>query len=288
MVGYLSYDPIVTIDLGLLSVSPHGIMTAVGVLVGARILLPWVQRAGLDVDAVVDVVTKSVLAAIVGARVAYVVNHLDRYADAPADILKVWEGGLSLLGGLAAAAVVGGIVARRHGLPVICLLDLAVPAIAVGIAVGRIGDLVIADHLGKPTDFFLGYVCPSGDTGSPCVAAVGEAVHHTALYDMVAAALIAVVLFRLRRRVLPTGAVALSFGLLYGAARFVEGFYRIDVTHGTGLNGSQWTALVVGVASAVGLALLARRQRSRQDAASLRTELDVRGGAREEPARGSR
>lgn len=261
-IAYLSYDPIVSIDIGPLSVSPHGIMTAVGVLVGARLLLPQVRRAGLDVDAVVDVITKAVFSAIVGARLAYALNHFDRYAQDPVDIVKVWEGGLSLLGGLVAAGVVGAITARRRGLPVVRLLDLAVPAIAVGIAVGRIGDLVIADHLGKPTEFFLGYVCPPTKTGSPCIAEVGEAVHQTALYDMAAAALVAAVLFRLRRRPLPTGALALTFGLAYGVARFVEGFYRIDITHGTGLNGSQWTALVVAIASAAGLTVLSRRARA--------------------------
>jgi phosphatidylglycerol:prolipoprotein diacylglycerol transferase len=267
MLAYLSYDPIVSIDVGPLSVSPHGIMTAVAVLVGARLLLPQVRRAGLDADAVVDVVTKAVFAAIIGARLAYVFNHFDSYAGRPLDIARVWEGGLSLLGGLAAAGAVGAVVARRRGLPVVRLLDLAVPAIAVGIAVGRIGDLVIADHLGKPTDFFLGYVCPTADTGSPCVAAVGEAVHQTALYDMAAAALIGIVLFRLRRRQLRQGTLALTFGLLYGAARFVEGFYRIDVTHGTGLNGSQWTALAVAVASAVTLTIVSRRSTPGSDAA---------------------
>lgn len=263
MLAYLSYDPIVSIDVGPLSVSPHGIMTAVGLLVGVQIFLPAVRRAGADTDAVFDVLTKAVFAAIVGARLAYVANHFDRYASAPLDALKAWEGGLSLLGGLVFAVIVGAIVARRHHLPVIRLLDLAVPAIAVGIAVGRIGDLIIADHLGKPTEFFLGYTCPDADTGSPCVAEVGEAVHQTALYDLGAVALIALVLFRLRRRGLPSGALALSFGVLYGAARFVEGFYRIDITHGTALNGSQWTALTVGIASAVGLIELRRRTRHR-------------------------
>ena len=264
-VAYLSYDPIVSIDVGPLSVSPHGIMTAVGVLVGVRILLPQVRLAGLDVDAVVDVLTKAVFAAIIGARLAYVANHAPRYIEDPVDIVKAWEGGLSLLGGLAAAGIVGVIVARRHGLPVRQLLDLAVPGIALGIAVGRIGDLIIADHLGKPTEFALGYTCPATDTGSRCVADVGAAVHQTALYDLVAAAAIAVVLLALRRRRLPTGALALSFGLLYGAARFIEGFFRIDVTHGTGLNGSQWTSLSVAVACAATLTVLWRRRHEHTD-----------------------
>ena len=48
---------------------------------------------------------------------------------------------------------------------------------------------------------------------------------------------------------------------LYALARFVEGFARIDVTHGTGLKGSQWTSLVVGLAVLVGL--VGRRELAR-------------------------
>ena len=260
MIAYLVYEPLLRIHIGPLAISPHGIMTAVGVLVGMRILLPAAAKAGIDTNAVVDVVTKAVLAAMVGARLAYVLNHLDSYRDDPLEALKLWQGGLSLLGGLVAAGLVGIWSARRSALPVRQLVDLAAPGLAVGIAVGRIGDLIIADHLGKPTDFALGYVCPAVKTGSPCIAAVGEAVHQTALYDLAAAAAIAGVLFALRHRPLPPGALGLIFVVLYGLARFAEGFFRIDVTHGTGLNGSQWTALVAGVAAGAALVVLLRQR----------------------------
>ncbi len=114
----------------------------------------------------------------------------------------------------------------------------------MGIAIGRVGDLVVADHLGKPTRFALGYECPSADTASPCIAPVGQAVHQPALYDLLAATAILALLLLLRRRPYH-GHLAALFGALYGSARFVEGFFRIDETHGTGLTGSQWTAITV-------------------------------------------
>jgi phosphatidylglycerol:prolipoprotein diacylglycerol transferase len=257
----LSYDPLLRIHLGPIAVSPHGIMTAVGLLVGIRILLPVLRRTGLDVEAVLDVVTKAILGGILGARLAYVLNHLGTYTDDPLGVVKVLEGGLSLLGGLAGAAVVGAPLARRAGLPVVRLLDLTVPSVAVGIAVGRIGDLVIADHLGKPTDFALGYVCPATETGSRCIAPVGQAVHQTALYDLVGAGVLAIVLLTMRRRSrCPRGTSSLVFGAAYGAIRFIEGFFRIDVTHGTWFNGSQWTALAVGTGCVIGLVIVLRRR----------------------------
>ncbi|MBW3574819.1 MAG: prolipoprotein diacylglyceryl transferase [Actinobacteria bacterium] len=249
----ISYDPLLRINLGPLELSPHGIGIAVGVLIGARLALPAAERRGISAEQFYDVLTWALFGALLGARVAYVVNHLGDYLDDPLGIVRVWEGGFSLLGGLAGAIAVGYPRLRREATPLWRYLDAVVPGMALGIAVGRIGDLVIADHLGKPTDFVLGYVCPEVDTGSPCLAPVGEAVHQTALYDMVGAAAVFALLVWLARRPRPEAFLTLVFAVGYGAVRFVEGFFRVDVTHGTGLNGSQWTALVVMAAATVGL-----------------------------------
>ena len=249
----ISYDPLLRIDLGPLELSPHGIGIAVGVLIGARLALPAAERRGISAEQFYDVLTWALFGALLGARVAYVVNHLGDYLDDPLGIVRVWEGGFSLLGGLAGAIAVGYPRLRSEATPLWRYLDAVVPGMALGIAVGRIGDLVIADHLGKPTDFVLGYVCPDVDTGSPCLAPVGEAVHQTALYDMVGAAAVFALLMWLARRPRPEAFLTLVFAVGYGAVRLVEGFFRVDVTHGTGLNGSQWTALVVMAAATVGL-----------------------------------
>jgi phosphatidylglycerol:prolipoprotein diacylglycerol transferase len=137
-------------------------------------------------------------------------------------------------------------------------MDAAAPGLALGIAIGRIGDLVVADHLGKPTDFALGYVCPDADTASRCAAPVGQAVHQPALYDMISAAALLGVLLWLRRRERYAGFLIAVFGAWYGAGRFVEDFYRIDETHGLGLSGSQITAGVVALASLAVLLSLRR------------------------------
>lgn len=255
----LDYTPIVELQLGPLTISPHGVMTAVGVIVGMVFMLPAAARRGITAELVFDLVTRGLLGAIIGARAAYVLHHLGDYLDDPLEILRFWEGGLSLLGGLAGALVAGYPRLRRSGVSFWSFMDAAVPGIALGIAIGRIGDLVIADHLGKPTASPLGYVCPGSATGSPCAAPVGQAVHQTALYDMVGAGLVLVLLLALGRSHRYPGFLTLVFAASYGGVRFVEGFFRLDVTHGTGLNGSQWVALIVGTTAAA--ALLTRRSR---------------------------
>ena len=248
----ISYDPIPNLELGPLELSPHGLFTAVGVIVGVWAALPFLRKRGITDDEVFQIVTPCVVVALIGARLFYVLNHLDEF-DSVGEALAIWEGGASLLGGLIPALVLAVVLLRRRRWPVLTLLDGAAPGLAVGIALGRIGDVLIADHLGKPTDFVLGYVCPPSDTGSPCIAPPGEAVHMTALYDMVAAAVIAVVLVVLLRVGGPPGRVFLTFAGSYAAVRFLEGFARLDETHGTSLSGSQWTSLLV-LAGTVGVA----------------------------------
>ena len=169
MLGFISYNPIVKVHLGPLAISPHGVGIAVGFLLGARLMLPAAKRRGIDEDAVYSLLTRAAIGAIVGARLAYVVNHLGDY-NHPLDVLKVWEGGISLLGGFFGAILVALPRMRALRLSFWKVMDAAAPGMALGVIVGRIGDLIVGDHLGKVTGFFLGYRCPPniGDTASPC------------------------------------------------------------------------------------------------------------------------
>jgi len=251
--AYLRYDPLVRIHLGPLSISPHGMGIAVGFLVGAYVFLGWCRKAGLTDDQVYSLINRAAIGSIIGARVAFVINHPGDFSN-PLEIFAVWKGGISLLGGISGAVLAGIPKMRSEGLSFWKVMDMAVPCVTMGIIIGRIGDLVIADHLGKPTNFFLGYVCPEGagfgsgvgtKVGSPCNAAVGMAVHQPALYDFFSAILLLLVLLRLRRTFRYDGFLTLVFGAWYGTGRLMEDFFRVDETHGTGLTGSQWTAVTV-------------------------------------------
>lgn len=256
----ISYPPLVTIDVGPLAISPHGIFTAVGFLIGSWFFLRDTRRRGIDDEVIISALTRAAVGAIVGARLVYVLNHLDRYGS-PLDWVKIWEGGISLLGGLTGGVLVGWRIARRRRLDFVALMDLAAPWLALGIAVGRIGDIVIADHLGPPTSMPFGFRCPEGTVvgqtvGSPCPP--GEVVHLTAAYDLLASLAIFAVMCALRPRLRARrGHAALLVAVLYGVSRFSLDFARADDRR-LGLTGSQWTALVVVI---TGVALLVWRSR---------------------------
>ena len=256
MLGAISYDPLVHIQLGPLSISPHGIGIAAGFLVGARLLLPRTRGLGVHDDDVYSMLSRAAIGAVVGARLAYVVNHASDF-ESLLDVLKVWEGGISLLGGFFGAIVFTMPAMRKRRLSFWKLMDACAPGMALGVVVGRIGDLVVADHLGKTTDFFLGYRCPpiSVDTASPCVA--GTIVHQTALYDLLLTIPLLLALLWLRRTPRFDGFLIMVFGAWYGSQRILEDFLREDVRR-FGLTGSQMTALAT-VTVTLGWLVIARR-----------------------------
>ncbi|HUR49324.1 MAG TPA: prolipoprotein diacylglyceryl transferase [Acidimicrobiales bacterium] len=242
MLGALSYNPIVKIEVGPLDLSPHGIGIAVGFLAGATLMLRAAEKKGISEDAVYSILIRALIGSIIGARLAYVLNHFSDF-ESPVEVFQIWKGGISLLGGIIGGIVLPCFWARRHGVSFWKGTDAAAPGLALGIVIGRIGDLIVADHLGKPTKLFLGYLCPGAsiDTASPCPP--GSVVHQTALYDLLLTAVLLGVLLWLRRRDRFDGFLILAFGAVYGAQRLLEDFFREDVRR-FGLTGSQWTASV--------------------------------------------
>jgi phosphatidylglycerol:prolipoprotein diacylglycerol transferase len=272
------------------AISPHGLFIAIGFMTGAWLFGRIGPRWGVTHDDAQGVVFWSLIGSIVGARLFYVIGHFSEF-DSFVDMLKIWQGGISLLGGIAGAVIVNVPRVRRAGYRFFQVADPVAPSLALGIAVGRIGDLIIADHLGKPTSWLLAWQYKGGTIAPPfscrdelCSAelqgghletitrggarlldeagrliAEGVGVHQTALYDMLsAAALFGLLFFVMMRKQRREGILTLTFGLWYGLSRIVEDSLRIDKRF-FGLTGSQWTALTVATICAALLVWFAAR-----------------------------
>lgn len=268
---------------GDLAVSPHGIGVALGFLVGAWMLIRRSEKRGLghthvpDIsEAVQQLLGRIAIGAILGARLFYVLTHLDQFADAPLEAFAVWQGGLTFLGGVAGGIIVALPYAVRQGWRPVQVLDSAMPGLAAGLVIGRIGDLMIGDHIGAPTSFPLGWRCtgdynpPGGGNAfgftdpssyqvaverlgdQPTIGCFDTVVHQTALYDFGAALFVLLLLLWLERRPRFDGFFLAAWVYGYGAVRFVGDFARED-RRLFGLTGSQYALFAAAVAVTVWL-----------------------------------
>lgn len=276
MLAAVGWPVLDRIRLGPLAISPHGVGIAIGYLLGAWWLMREGRRRGLTEEHVGSMVMWALVGAIVGARAFYVLGHFSEF-DSIGEVFAVWRGGLTLLGGIVGAILFGIPLMRRYGYRFGQVMDPAAIGLAFGISVGRIGDLVIGDHLGKPTDFFLGFRYSGGQLpgpwvhnpatdswtarwpdGSVQVIQEGSVVHQTALYDMLIAGALFLFLFWLNRKPRREGVLIATFAIWYGAGRVITDFLRIDKTWLFDLTGSQWTAIgaiALGLGALVWMAL---------------------------------
>ena len=273
----LAWEIVSRIELGPLAVSPHGIGIAVGYLIGAQFMVRRARKYGGPPEADIwNVLFWALLGAIAGARVGYVAGHLSEVTDGgsnPFGVFAVWQGGISLLGGITGAVLAGLPYMRKKRMGFWRTVDLAAPALALGIVIGRVGDLMIGDHLGKPTNFVLGWRC-LGEAGGAApqsaavyraAAAAGDApslgcyditLHQTALYDFFSTLLLLGLLVWLGKRQPNLGLLTVVFAIWYGSMRVVTDFLRVDKRY-LGLTGSQILASLVVLSC---LYLLARHR----------------------------
>ena len=214
---------------GDFAISPHGIGIAVGFLFGAWILQHEGPKRGVTVEHINTMVFWALIGTIIGARLFFVIGHFSEF-DGVGDMLALWNGGLTLLGGIAGAILINIPLFRKYHYSFFQVMDGAVIGLAFGIAFGRIGDLIIGDHLGKPTSWLLAFQYEGGNlSGFTCAAgtcratleggqvltitheaarlttpagrllAEGVGVHQTALYDMFFATCLFLVLYALSR-----------------------------------------------------------------------------------------
>lgn len=247
-------------------VSPHGIGTAGGFLAGALLMARRAEPRGIPRSESYNAVTWGAVGALIGARGFYVLGHLSDF-DSVADMFAVWEGGLTMFGGFVGGLALGLSYIRRNGYSIVQTLEAAAPGFVVGVIIGRIGDILIADHLGRPTGFGGGYKIPDAPLApgyGPPTYSAGVVVHHTAVYDLIGALFLLGFLYWLERRRPPAGMLFATFALWYGLQRFLVDFTRnreLIESVVFGLSGSQWAGLGFAAAGAIAIFRLRGRPR---------------------------
>ena len=245
MPAVITIDLAPTFDIGPLTVAWHGLTIAIGVLVGALLAGRTLKKRGLDPAPLQTMVILIVLGALVGGRLFYLAEH--------GELLEpgAWfqSNGFTFYGGFLAAAIGLFVYLRRTGHAVAYLDHIAV-ALPVGLAIGRVGDLINGEHYGAQTDFFLGVRNAHPEALTP---RQDVAYHSGGLYEIVLALAVLAVMWACRRWLQRPTAATWALIALVAAGRFAEFFVRQDGdVVALGMSSAQWTSLILLVIAAAG------------------------------------
>ncbi|WP_058245722.1 prolipoprotein diacylglyceryl transferase [Tropicibacter naphthalenivorans] len=211
----------------------------VGILIGWRIALSVIARPALwpahtppmSKPQVEDLLTWVILGVILGGRLGYVLFYQPGYyLHNPAEILLLWQGGMSFHGGLLGVVIAAWIWTARQGAPKLSTADMMALATPPGLLLGRLANFINAELWGRPTDAPWGVIFP-GARAQDCGQAVSDlcARHPSQLYEATLEGLVLglILLVLVRRGALQhPGRIAGTFIAGYGTARFIVEFFR--------------------------------------------------------------
>jgi 16S rRNA (cytosine1402-N4)-methyltransferase/phosphatidylglycerol:prolipoprotein diacylglycerol transferase len=243
-------DPVAFEIFGL-SIRWYGILLSTGIMVGILLAYNEAKRLGRDPEYIIDLSLWCVPAAVIGARLYYVLLEWDYYNGDIMRMINIREGGLAIHGALIAAVITGYIFTRIKKLSFWETADIVAPSIIIGQAIGRWGNFVNGEAHGGPTNLPWGILVD------------GIRVHPTFLYESLWNLGVFFILIFYRRKKKANGEVFLLYGILYSLGRFwIEGL-RTDSLWFMGMRAAQLISLAIIVVFSITIYVIRRRKNSK-------------------------
>lgn len=211
----------VALDLGIIQIYWYSICILVGMMIGMYLVYREILKKGINESLITNLIFYTVIVAIIGARLYYVIFDWGYYSKHPVEILEIWNGGLAIHG----AIILGGLFlisyTRRHKMDTLKVLDICSVGLIIGQALGRWGNFFNQEVYGGEVsiDFLQGLHLPGFIIDG---MNIGGTYHHPLfLYESLWCILGFIILLIIRRRkYIKTGQIFGIYCMWYSIGRF--------------------------------------------------------------------
>lgn len=211
-------DPVL-LSIGPLQIRYYGLFFVLGFVIAYFLLIHLAKRKELSItkDDIADFLLYMIIGTILGARIFYVLFYnLPFYLDNLGQIIAVWNGGLSFHGGLIGAAIAGIYFTKRKKIDFYELADIVVIPLALGLALGRLGNFTNGELYGRVSDVPWSFKFRDAEGFR----------HPSQIYASFKNLLIFFTLWIIKDKKLPKGFMFWLFVIMYSALRFTVEFFR--------------------------------------------------------------
>lgn len=262
---------LLSIDIGIdpqlfevigIEVTWHGLFTALGVVVGVAIGTYFARKQAYPEDMIYNVSLFLVIGGIIGARGLYVIENWSLFEDDLGEIFALNTGGISIYGALIGGTIGAWSYAYITKVPNLPRgADIAGMGAIVGMAVGRLGDIINGEHFASDTSLPWGVIYT--DPNSPSFLQFGPNAlpqHPAVAYELIGDLLIFGMLLLVYFYVKRAGVTFFAFVFLYGLLRTLVSFLRLDDIVFLGLRTAQIVGIIAMPIGLAGIAYLLRTQ----------------------------
>ena len=231
----------VILEIGPIKIYSFGLMLVTAFYTCYGLLYLEMKRLKYDTEIASDIIFWSAVGGVLGAKIYYLIENLDRTIQDP--IGMIFSGsGLVFLGGLIGSIICVSIVLKNRNLPWYLFADIIAPLIMIGYAIGRLGCFLVGDDYGLPSSLPWAVSFPEGLPPTtissfaayyPWIDTSGInsevfKVHPTQLYESAVGILLFFFLWSRRKKNQRAGTMFFSYLLLAGIERFSIEFLRTN------------------------------------------------------------
>lgn len=196
----------------------YALIILTGFFLGVLFVYLDAKKQGINPDHIYDIAFWGLIVGVIFARIYYVIFDPDCLDGNILNIIKIWEGGIAIYGGLIGAVITVLVYCRIKKLPTLKIFDLCSPGLLIGQMIGRYGNFVNAEVFGKETTL----PWRMSINGAP-------GVHPLFLYESLWNLLGFILIFLFRKKKTKDGQIFFFYGLWYGLGRlFLEGMRQSE------------------------------------------------------------
>lgn len=217
------------ISLGPINISLYSLCILVGIILAFILIRKESKRFNIKDDFISNLIFWCVIYGIVGARIYYVLFNLDYYMHSPIEIIKVWNGGLAIHGGIIAGLITLIYFCKKEKVSIIKILDISCIGLIVGQACGRWGNFFNMEAYGSEVtrSFLENLHLPEFIINGMHIG--GHYYHPTFFYESLFCVLGLIIMLLIRRIPKIKQGMIISFYLVwYGILRYFIEALRTD------------------------------------------------------------
>lgn len=254
-----------SLDFGFFQLRFYSLMILSGILAAFWANRKFFSESSLKISDWENLIILAFVSGLVGARIHHVLSLWPYYQANPADILKIWQGGLGFFGGVAGAACAVFVFSRFKKISFLHLADRLALALPLAHAIGRWGNFFNQEAFGIPTD--LPWKMYVAFEKRPVTYLGSDFFHPTFLYESLWNLLIFFILRTAARRgfLKNEGGILGAYLIFYGIGRFFIESLRVDVWYIWNAPANQIFSLFAVAAGATLLSLMAFPRSSKKN-----------------------
>ena len=236
----------VAINLGSINISWYSIFILTGIIFAWIIIIKEAKRNGIPNFFISNLMFWCIIFGILGARIYYVLFNLDYYLSSPFEIIKIWNGGLAIHGGIIAGLITIIIYCKKYKVNCLKILDIIVPGLILAQAIGRWGNFFNSEaHGGIVSKAFLRSIYLP-DFIIEGMHIDGHYYHPTFLYESIFCLIGFFILMGIRSlKGIKVGATTSIYLIWYGIVRFFIESLRTDSLMLGGIKMAQLVSVIM-------------------------------------------